>query len=46
MILNFYKDYINGTNFGCGLKRALKLSGYNFLGGMSLEDLNSPFSAQ
>ncbi len=35
--LNFHKDYIAGTNFGCGLGRALKYSGYNFLMGLNVQ---------
>ncbi len=40
--LNFYRDYERGINFGCGLGRALKYSGYNFLMGVdiSAEKLN------
>lgn len=34
--LNFYKDYFGGINFGCGLGRALKYSGYNFLMGIDV----------
>ena len=34
--LNFYKDYFKGINFGCGLGRALKYSGYNFLMGIDV----------
>lgn len=34
--INFYKNYNEGINFGCGVGRALKYSGYNFLMGVNL----------
>ena len=34
--VNFYRDYEAGISFGCGLGRALKYSGYNFLMGVDI----------
>ena len=42
LVLNFYKSYERGINFGCGFGRALKYAGYNFLMGIDLnQEINS-----